>query len=548
MKLKKNERGITLIALVITIIVLLILAGVTIVALSGPNGILTNATTAKIATEKAEVEEQIKLAVLGARTNKDNTINLEDLEENLNNMGEGVSITKLGEDGNLPWKVTYKGYKYKIDEEGNIEEVNGISLNKTSIKMVQGQKETITATLTEGVSGEITWESSNPSLVSVTNGEIEVIGTSGEATIIAKVSGTRYSAECTVTVVSKVTGITVNNLEVAVGETSQLEVTTTPSSNVEELVYESNKEDIAKVDSTGKVTGIAEGTATITVSGKISTGVKGTCQVTVIKPEGAPIGDYVEYNVTYTDMYTDYNFTATDGWRILDGGIPNGDGTYSGVKLISTGVPAKLYYQSKTATDGSTIGETNKPAWWGTEEQVRVLYGDTYANKGYIASGYPNYFAAAGLFKNFATIPFKTSGTYNEGSYKNINGKTSGELTGAEFIATGASEVHNLTLEELNTARGLPESDTANTATRDGDTGLFYLNGLQNENAKFGYYSSKLPYYWLADSDIHSTYNLSCVYNDGDIINRNTEEYGVRPVVSLESKIYKDGNLWEIQN
>ena len=44
----KNERGITLVALVITIIVLLILAGVTIAALSGQNGILTNASNAQV--------------------------------------------------------------------------------------------------------------------------------------------------------------------------------------------------------------------------------------------------------------------------------------------------------------------------------------------------------------------------------------------------------------------------------------------------------------------------------------------------------------------
>ena len=46
-KTKKNTRGITLIALVITIIVLLILAGVTIAVLSGENGILTRAAEAK---------------------------------------------------------------------------------------------------------------------------------------------------------------------------------------------------------------------------------------------------------------------------------------------------------------------------------------------------------------------------------------------------------------------------------------------------------------------------------------------------------------------
>ena len=44
---KKQAKGITLIALVITIIVLLILAGVTIATLTGENGILTKAQNAK---------------------------------------------------------------------------------------------------------------------------------------------------------------------------------------------------------------------------------------------------------------------------------------------------------------------------------------------------------------------------------------------------------------------------------------------------------------------------------------------------------------------
>ena len=54
MKIKKKEVGITLIALVITVIVLLILAGVTIAALSGDNGILTRAKEAKEKTEQAQ--------------------------------------------------------------------------------------------------------------------------------------------------------------------------------------------------------------------------------------------------------------------------------------------------------------------------------------------------------------------------------------------------------------------------------------------------------------------------------------------------------------
>ena len=59
-KIEKENKAITLIALVITIIVLLILAGVTIAALSGDNGILTNATKAKYATELSQYNEELQ--------------------------------------------------------------------------------------------------------------------------------------------------------------------------------------------------------------------------------------------------------------------------------------------------------------------------------------------------------------------------------------------------------------------------------------------------------------------------------------------------------
>ena len=64
--IKENNRGITLIALVITIIVLLILAGVTIATLTGGNGILTRATEAKNKTEEAQEKEGVEIAVISA--------------------------------------------------------------------------------------------------------------------------------------------------------------------------------------------------------------------------------------------------------------------------------------------------------------------------------------------------------------------------------------------------------------------------------------------------------------------------------------------------
>ena len=80
MKNVRESNGITLIALVITIIVLLILAGVTIVALSGDNGILQRAVEAKEQTEKAEKEEKEKLG---------------DMEDTINEYVTGITVEQV---------------------------------------------------------------------------------------------------------------------------------------------------------------------------------------------------------------------------------------------------------------------------------------------------------------------------------------------------------------------------------------------------------------------------------------------------------------------
>ncbi len=76
----RKERGITLIALVITIIVLLILAGVAIAMLSGENGILKKAAEAKTKTELGKKEEKT---------------DLERMEELLNESTEGYSVEQV---------------------------------------------------------------------------------------------------------------------------------------------------------------------------------------------------------------------------------------------------------------------------------------------------------------------------------------------------------------------------------------------------------------------------------------------------------------------
>ena len=68
----KNFRGITLIALVVTIVILLILSGIAIATLTGDNGILTRASDAAEKTREAEEEELRKITALEASTNLEN--------------------------------------------------------------------------------------------------------------------------------------------------------------------------------------------------------------------------------------------------------------------------------------------------------------------------------------------------------------------------------------------------------------------------------------------------------------------------------------------
>ena len=96
--LKSKNKGITLIALVVTIVVLLILAGISIGALTGDNGIINQAHTAKEDTEIASWEEQIDLAIIDAE-NKHRNPTLDDIKEELKNKGVIDDYSQVDKDG-----------------------------------------------------------------------------------------------------------------------------------------------------------------------------------------------------------------------------------------------------------------------------------------------------------------------------------------------------------------------------------------------------------------------------------------------------------------
>ena len=127
----KNRKGITLIALVITIIVLLILAGVSIAMLTGNNGILTQAQESKTRTDKASIIEQVQVDILGKQAeNNSGDVLSTDLEEILK--------------------------KYFSNEETNIKNiVEGTTGEGEETKLISKEDNNIKIDLSEIYSGEI---------------------------------------------------------------------------------------------------------------------------------------------------------------------------------------------------------------------------------------------------------------------------------------------------------------------------------------------------------------------------------------------------------
>lgn len=133
--MKKKEKGITLIALVVTIVVLLILAGVSISMLTGENGIITQAQNAKLTTERSSLREQLQLdAISGA--DKDSLevfTTLGYIGENNQVLVENIPNIKLttgkGTNGKDIYIIEVQENKYQliyIDQNGDKIEVGDV--------------------------------------------------------------------------------------------------------------------------------------------------------------------------------------------------------------------------------------------------------------------------------------------------------------------------------------------------------------------------------------------------------------------------------------
>lgn len=131
-KIMKSKKGITLISLVVTIIILLILAGISIGMLSGDNGILEQAGNAKTQTDIAQEKEILQTATLAAiGKSKYGDITKEKLDNELNNYPE-IENTEQTDNGIV---VTFKSNRqYLVDSNGDVSSYSDIKIGNLVVK------------------------------------------------------------------------------------------------------------------------------------------------------------------------------------------------------------------------------------------------------------------------------------------------------------------------------------------------------------------------------------------------------------------------------
>ena len=219
--------------------------------------------------------------------------------------------------------------------------ITGISLNKSTTSLTEGESETLTATITpSNATGDKTvkWSSSNEAVAAVdSNGK--VTAKKAGTAVITATSSNGKTAGCTVTVKQKeiaITGISLNKSTTSLteGESETLTATITPSNATGDktVKWSSSNEAVAAVDSNGKVTAKKAGTAVITATS--SNGKTAGCTVTVKQKDTYTGLRDVNGTLTYFNngqadkTYTGFVSYAGNNYYVINGVV---DTSYTNV-------------------------------------------------------------------------------------------------------------------------------------------------------------------------------------------------------------------------
>ena len=151
--------------------------------------------------------------------------------------------------------------------------VTGVSLNKSSVTLTEGESLTLTATVnpSNATNKNVSWKSSNASVATVSDGKVTAVK-AGSATITVTTEDGSKTATCSVTVSAKVytvTGVSISktSAEIVVGNKLQLKATVNPSNATNKNVsWTSSNTSVATVNSRGEVSSLMPGSANIVVT------------------------------------------------------------------------------------------------------------------------------------------------------------------------------------------------------------------------------------------------------------------------------------------
>lgn len=168
------------------------------------------------------------------------------------------------------------------------EAVTSIKLNKTSATLTKGQRLQLQATVTSTYSTnqKVKWKSSKKKVATV-NSKGKVIAKGVGKTLITcrATDGSGAEAECEITVIRQVSSIAVNKSLITLyeGETAKIAAKVTPANATHNKVkWSSSDKNVAVVDSTGRITAVKQGTATIKAAARDNSKKAAYCIVNVL--------------------------------------------------------------------------------------------------------------------------------------------------------------------------------------------------------------------------------------------------------------------------
>ncbi len=351
----KEIKGITLISLAVTIVVLLILAGISINTVIGDNGIIKKAQSSAELTKESEAKEIINRTIMEFYL----TNEYETLEDFLNTKVSEGRIDKVEKNADGTLKVWKNDYSVTTENKTNSSNNNDNNMNKR-IKISITPYEGIYDSCEHEAITNVNVEPTDTTLEYSTDGinystTIPRIINAGTATINIRASKENYETK-NVTVIAKIEKAEGN---LSLSETSGTieypnSTTFTVSGNTGTLSVSSSNTNVATVSISGStvtVKSVGTGSATITVKSAANTNYNektATYTVTVKKP-------------TFTGYSGVGYYADTDGDGTPDGVIfedfkNGGSGTWgkgsNGSYTISTVSSTKSYYISQTNYEG----------------------------------------------------------------------------------------------------------------------------------------------------------------------------------------------------